>query len=494
MKSLWLDTAPVISTDPFDPGASYDTVVVGAGLTGLTTAALLARSGQRVAVLEARTVGAVSTGNTTAKVSLLQGTQLSSITSHHNAEIARQYVEANRQGQSWLLRFCDENGIGYELRDAYTYATTAQGLKSLRKEQEAASAAGLDVEFTTDTELPFETTGALRLRDQAQIHPLTVLAGLAQDFRAHGGSLIEGVRVTGARHEDGNGIKVLTNHGEVGARHLVLATGIPILDRGGYFAVLKPERSYAVALPVTGAVPQGMYLSVDSPTRSLRTAESNGISYLLAGGNGHTVGRKKHTQELVDDLVDWTVENFAVGSAASYAWSAQDYSPAGSLPYVGQLPLMGAHIYAATGYNKWGMTNAVAASLALSAEILGGENPWARELYKPRVAPLDAASTLKDNAEVGLSMLTGWAAGLANSAEAAPPEGQGVVSREHGKPVGTCTVAGKTSRASAVCPHLKGVLNWNDAEQSWDCPLHGSRFSATGTLLEGPAVKDLDPA
>ncbi|MCC3275650.1 FAD-dependent oxidoreductase [Arthrobacter sp. zg-Y20] len=494
MLSLWLDSAPAIPSGPFEPGAAYDTVVVGAGLTGLTTAALLARSGQKVVILEARTVGAVTTGNTTAKLSLLQGTILSGITSHHNAEIAGQYVEANRQGQSWLLRFCDENGIGYETRDAYTYATTEQGRKSLLKEQEAARAAGLDVELTEDTELPYEVTGALRLTGQAQIHPLEVLAGLAQDYRAHGGTLVEGVRVTGAKHQEGAGITVLTGQGEVSARNLVLATGIPILDRGGYFSVLKPERSYAAALPVTGAVPQGMYLSVDSPTRSLRTAEVDGMSYLLAGGNGHTVGRKKNTQELVDDLVGWTVENFEVGTAASYAWSAQDYAPARSLPYVGQLPLMGANIYAATGYNKWGMTNAVAASLALSAEILGGENPWARELYKPRVAPLDAASTLRDNAEVGLEMLTGWAAGLARSTDTAPPEGQGVVARENGKPVGICTVRGETSRVSAVCPHLKGVLNWNDAEQSWDCPLHGSRFSAQGALLEGPSVKDLDPA
>ena len=494
MKSLWLDTAPSIPADAFESGASYDSVVVGAGLTGLTTAALLARSGQRVALLEARTVGAVTTGNTTAKVSLLQGTILSGITSHHNAAIAKQYVEANRQGQSWLLRFCDENGIGYEVRDAYTYATTEQGLKSLHKEQEAAAAAGLEVELTTSTELPFEITGALRLAGQAQIHPMAVLAGLARDYRAHGGLLVEGVRVTGARHEEGAGIRVGTSHGEVTARHLVLATGIPILDRGGYFTVLKPQRSYAVALPVTGTVPQGMYLSVDSPTRSLRTAEVDGTQYLLTGGNGHTVGRQKHTQELVDDLAGWTVDNFPVEDAPRYAWSAQDYGPARSLPYVGQLPLMGSNIYAATGYNKWGMTNAVAASLALSAEILGGENPWARELYKPRVAPLDAASTLRDNAEVGLEMLTGWASGLARSSNSAPPEGQGTVSRENGKPVGTCTVAGSTTRVSAVCPHLKGILNWNDAEQSWDCPLHGSRFSAEGALLEGPAVKDLDPA
>ncbi|CEA07184.1 Gamma-glutamylputrescine oxidoreductase [Arthrobacter saudimassiliensis] len=493
MKSLWLDTAPSIDTDPFTPGASYDAVVVGAGLTGLTAAVLLARAGLSTAVLEARQVGAVTTGNTTAKVSLLQGTSLSSIRQHHDDDAVRAYVEGNREGQSWLLRFLEENGVGYEVRDAWTYAETAKGRRSLEAERDAAAAAGLDVELITETELPWAVSGALRLPGQAQIHPLQALAALAAELRSRGGHLVEGVRVTSLRHEGGQA-RLTTGSGEVSAGNVILATGIPFLDRGGYFAALKPQRSYAVALPTTGPVPQGMYLSVDSPSRSLRTAAVNGTEYLLAGGNGHTVGRHRHTRDLVDDLTGWTVDRFPVLAERSYAWSAQDYSPASKMPYVGRVPLGGGDVYAATGYNKWGMTNAVAAALALSAQILGGRNDWAARLYKPQLAPRDAAAGAGYNAEVGLSMVTGWAGGLLRTTDEPPVEGEGVVARENGQPVGICTVNGVTSRVSAVCPHLKGVLNWNDAELSWDCPLHGSRFSADGTLLEGPATKGLEPA
>ncbi|MHA7240472.1 FAD-dependent oxidoreductase [Arthrobacter sp. TMS1-12-1] len=490
MRSLWLDTAPHIPADALPDGAAYDSVVVGAGLTGLTTALLLARAGHRVAVLEARTIGAVTTGNTTAKLSLLQGTSISTILKHHDAELARAYVLGNREGQSWLLRFCDENRIGYQTRDAVEYAITDTGARKLAAEHEACREAGLDTELGNAAALPFPVRKTLRLKDQAQFHPLEVLAGLASAFRRHGGTLVEGVRVEGVARTSEQGVELRTSAGPVTASNVVLATGIPILDRGGYFAVLQPMRSYCVALAVEDEVPEDMYLSADSPTRSLRTATVDGTKYLIVGGNGHKVGHSSATRARVDGLTRWAQEYFPTARPA-YAWSAQDYTPAAAVPYVGRVPGGGGHIYAATGYNKWGMTNAVAASLALSGEILGGNMPWAETLYRTKVSPADALQTAQANAAVGLEMVTGWLGGLARSSSSTPGEGGGRVIREGARPIGVCTVDGMQYRVSAVCPHLKGILSWNDAERSWDCPLHGSRFTADGRLLEGPSTSDL---
>lgn len=494
MRSVWLDTyeAPSAASDQFVPGAHYDTVVAGAGLTGLTTAVLLARAGQRVAVLEARSVGAVTTGNTTAKLSLLQGTTLSQIRRHHSEKVLRAYVDGNREGQDWLLRYLQERGVPVQRRSAYTYATTSRGASQLRKELEAARAGGLHVNWTGETELPYQVSGAITLQDQAQFHPMEVLGALAGELRERGGTLVEGVRLTGA------GIRapltVRTSAGAVRADRLVLATGIPVLDRGGYFAKLTPNRSYALTYRVPGApgtIPAGMYLSADSPARTLRTVPVDGQELLLVGGNDHVVGRSASPQAAVDDLEEWTRRHFP-GAERTHAWAAQDYRSVDLLPFMGALPRGGGRIYLATGYNKWGMTNAVAAALALSAEILGGSVPWAEVLGRRAVTPPDVLSALKLSAGVGLHMSKDWAgAELSELPDDRPAEGEGVVGREKGRPVGVSTVDGITCKVSAVCSHMHGVLNWNDAERSWDCPLHGSRFAADGSLLEGPAVKNL---
>lgn len=488
MDTLWSATYPLgpTGTGEFPTDARVDTVVAGAGLTGLATAVLLARSGQRVVVVEARRVGAVTTGRTAGKLSLLQGRTLSGILHHHSPEVLRAYVEANREGQAWLVRQMDERGVPYQRRDAYTYATTAAAIKDLRAEEEACRTAGLDIEWTEETELPFAVGGALRLADQVQLHPLRVLAMLRDEFLERGGTIVEDCRVRGA--DRSAPLAVTTTRGTLTADHLVLATGFPVLDRGGYFAKLVPERSYVTAYRVPGDVPQGLYLSLDERVRSLRTLPVEDGQLLLVGGNGHVTGRSDSPAAAVADLEAWTGQHFP-GAERTHAWSAQDYRSINRLPFVGSMTRSRDAILFATGYAKWGMANGVAAALNLVAHILDGKMSWADRLDQ-RAGVL---SGIAPNARVAAEVTKDWVeAELTALPDDPPAEGQGVVGRgAKGLPEAMATVDGVTCRVSAVCTHLHGVVRWNDAEKSWDCPLHGSRFAADGKLLEGPAVDDL---
>ena len=493
--SLWRLTGPSIESETFSPDPC-DAVVVGAGLTGLTTAVLLARAGQRVTVLEARRAGAVTTGNTTGKLSLLQGTVLSELRSHAGDGALQAYAEANREGQAWLLRQLKSWGLEAERRTAYTYAAEPAQLESLERELDAARSAGVAAFDTTETGLPFETAGALALAEQAQLQPMIVLAALAAELRERGGRLVERCRVVDVDRRDA-GVRVRSVLGDIDAGVCVLASGVPVLDRGLFFAKLEPSRSFVGAYrpgPTTSPLPSGMYVSAGAPGRSLRTAAGrDGEQLLLVGGGAHVTGRAERTDDELRAIDAWAQQNFGVRDRECW-WAAQDYRAHSRIPFAGPLPRGGGRIYAATGYNKWGMTNAVAAALTIAADVLGGHLEWALELRRHAARLPEMRDAIGANAAVAGHLVSGWASAELRSSDevGVPVEGEGVVARDGASPVGMAKVDGEVCRVSGVCTHLGGVLNWNAAEQSWDCPLHGSRFAADGRLLEGPAVRDLD--
>lgn len=490
MTSLWLAARPSRerpSTPPTLPDRA-DLVVVGAGITGLVTALLAQRAGRDVLVVEARYVGAVATGNTTAKVSLLQGSVLSSIRRHHGDEVTAAYVRANTDGQRLLVDLMDELGVAHQRETAVSYAHTERGTRTVEAERDAALAAGLDVHDVRPTELPYDVAGAIGLADQVQVDPVELLDALAAAFEAAGGRLVEGVRVTGTGL---SGTRLRTTASEVAARQVVLATGAPVLDRGGHFTRLVAQRSYALAFRVAdeATVPHGMYLSVDQPSRSVRYAPYDGQRLLLVGGNGHDVGRDRDTSRRVEQLVAWTREHWGE-VALTHQWSAQDYRAENVLPVVQRLPGP-AEVHVATGFNKWGMTNGPAAALALLGDLGDRTAPEWRETLRRRVpGARDLAAAAVAGTAVGRHMVQGWGEALLGPS-GEPGPGEGRVHRQGAKVVATSNVDGRICSVSGVCPHLGGVLRWNAAERSWDCPLHGSRFAADGRLLEGMATRDL---
>lgn len=452
--SLWLDRPREHRSDDLPADGRVDDLVVGAGLTGLVTGLLLARAGRRVAVVEARHAGAVTTGRTTAKVSQLQATKLSSMLRLQPEHLVRGYVEANGEGLEWLRSYCADHGVPAQDRPAVTFAGAPGERDKVQQEYDAASSVGLDVRWEDTLDLPFPVHGAVVLEDQAQLDPVALVDALVDDLRGQGGTLHEGLRVVRVSKRDARTVDLDTGE-TIEVDNVVLATGTPVLDRGLHFAKVEPKRSYLLAFRHPSP-PELMCISAGGSVRSVRDVPGE-EPVLLVGGSGHPVGRDPSPQAHYDELRDWAAEHFP-GAEETHAWSAQDYGAYSGVPIVGPiLPGMD-HIQVATGYDKWGMAAAVAAAQTMTDSILGSARADRRAWTAPsRPTPPSLMEACRINGEVVLSLADGM------------------------------TRVGK----APFCTHLGGVLRWNEAESSWDCPLHGSRFTRDGTVLEGPATRPL---
>jgi glycine/D-amino acid oxidase-like deaminating enzyme/nitrite reductase/ring-hydroxylating ferredoxin subunit len=478
------------------PGERFDVAVVGAGVTGLATAIMLQRGGLEVVLVEAKEVAALATGGNTGKASVLQGAVLQHIRRTHSARLTRGYVEANLDGQRWIAEFAHHHGVPVSEETAYSYAASDAGLRTAEREFAAALHAGLPVEWVDRMPVTFPFAGAVALPGQLGLDPYRLAVAMARAFVADGGVLLEGTRVEGVYA--GRPVELQTQRGTVRADAAVIATATPILDRGLYFAKLRASRSYLTSYRVEDAPPPGLFLSVDSPTRSVRTtpdAEADVPPLLLVGGNGHPVGQVASTEAEVQDLIEWTALHFP-GAELTHRWAAQDYHSLNLVPFAGQMPRGRGRVWVATGYAKWGLTNGVAAAIRISSEILGvpwsERRPWIRVIGTRTTVPADLGRGAAEGARVARALAVGWAGVQGHPAPTArPAEGQGVVVSRGGVPYGVSTVEGRTCAVRAVCTHLGGVVRWNDAERTWDCPLHGSRFEASGARIEGPAVHDL---
>ncbi|MBL8777759.1 MAG: FAD-dependent oxidoreductase [Acidimicrobiales bacterium] len=498
-RPLWmtgrLPDDPAAATSSPEAGVAgvegdVEVVVVGAGLAGLTAALELSRAGRSVRVLEHRAVGAGATGATTAKVTSLHGATYRALVRRHGTETAAAYAAGNEAARAWMEQCIADLGVDVALehRPAVTYTRDERHRHVIVEEHAAAVAAGLPARLTDSLDVPFPIAAAVVLEEgQFQFDPLRYLEALAAAAIAAGATVHQGTRALGLG-AGGRRLVVETDQGPVRADHVLVCTATPFVDRGFFFARLEPLRAYLVAVEVEGALPRSMSISVDEPVRSLRTAPGpEGAELLLVGGAGHPVGRGGDTRGREAELLTWV--DAAFGACRRVAgWSAQDYATLDGLPYVGGARGLPDGVRVATGFAKWGMTNATLAGRLLADDVLGRPHPrWAGALDAGRVDLTRSARRFVTlNSEVAGRLVAGHASSALARSGAAEQEGRVV------RGTATARVDGRTCRVSGICPHLGGVLAWNPLERSWDCPLHGSRFSAEGRLLQGPAVNDLE--
>ncbi len=492
--SIWLTDAPKTHYPSLDTDAMADVAVIGGGITGLTTALLLQRAGLSVCVLEADRIGCGITGMSTAKATSLQRMIYSKLERKFDESGAHTYADANEGGLAQMRKFVQEFDIDcqWETQSAYTYTRDEKNVYEIREEVDAACRAGLSACFTMEAELPVAVIGAVRLDDQAQFLPYNYCLALARLFEREGGRIFENSRARELTQEnEQNQCRVHTEDAELTARHVVLATLLPVFDRGGYFVRTYPSRSYGIAATLVGPAPNGMYISVESPTRSVRPLP-NGAGIIVIGEE-HKVGQDSDTRERYAALKSWTREYFPVREIVTQ-WSAQDYISVDSVPYIGKMPVSHDRVWVATGFGKWGLTMGTAAAMIISDSIQGRENPWAKFFDSTRADVLPSAKKfVTETADVAKHFVGDRLKALVaqDISDLVPGEG-GIVKQDGEKVAAYRDDAGVVHACSPVCTHMGCFVQWNSAEKSWDCPCHGSRFHYDGAILQGPAVEPLE--
>ncbi|GAA6527646.1 FAD-dependent oxidoreductase [Intrasporangium sp. DVR] len=459
--SVWLDD-PTRRREPAPPlegEAEADVVVVGAGITGLTTALLAARDGNRVLLLEARHIGDGTTGYTTGKVTAQHSLIYAHLVDWAGTERARQYADANRAGIDLVAELVGELGIDCSLTraDALVYTTSEEShtIRAMEDEAVAARRLGLPASLVSSSDLPFPITAGVRFTDQVHLHPRRYLDGLADALVAAGGVIHESTRVTGVAEERGH-VVVDTDGGRVSATSVVIATLLPMGLIGGYFARTRPSLSYGLAMRLRTEAPSAMTISVDDPVRSTRPWPDAGPEGLIVVGSGHEVGADVDTEARYSQLEQWARDTFDVAEV-THRWSAHDYVTPDRVPYIGRPPLH-QNVYVATGFGKWGLANGTAAALITSNLVAGHESPWLPVFDAGRIEGVRSVPALVGgNAKVAAELVTG-----------------------------------ELRREAPRCSHMGCRLRWNEAEETWDCHCHGSRFASDGAVLAGPAVKPID--
>jgi len=493
--SLWMATADTPSQSQLKESIRTDICIIGAGIAGLTTAYLLAKEGRSVVVLDDGVSGGGMTGRTTAHLTNAFDDRYVEIEKLHGEDGARLTAESHTAAIEKISEIIAAENIDcdFEWVDGFLFCAPEHSVDLLDDELAASHRAGLNgVEKVARVPVQsFNTGPALRFPRQAQFHPLKYLDGVVKAIMRDGG------RVFGQTHatkiEGGSEARIETSHGPVvKSEVVVVATNTPVNDRVAIHTKQAPYVTYVIGVRVPkNSVTRALYWDTGDPYHYLRLQREDDYDVLIVGGEDHKTGQENDGNERFARLEQWTRERFPQSLDVEYRWSGQVMEPVDGLAFIGRNPLDEDNVYIATGDSGQGMTHGTIAGMLLSDLIQGRKNPW-EDLYSPsRLRLKSLPEYASENINVAGQYADYVTAGDIKSESELRP-GEGAIMRE-----GVSKIAvrrdenGNVHKLSDVCPHLGCIVAWNSTEQTWDCPCHGSRFSASGQVYQGPANSDL---
>ena len=485
--SYWNKTAAKDKYPRLEESISADVLIIGGGISGITTAYCLAQKGVKPVVIEAGGLCDGTTGNTTGKVTIQHGIIYHNLYTKYGGDYAQRFADSMTGSIRFVQDVVKRERIDCQLAEstAYIYACAKNELDILKQEYDTAQKLKIDASLITDSDFPKGNMGLLGYRSQQVFHAVRYVTALASAAKAKGAEIYCNTKAM--EIEDGEPIIVrCDNDITIKAKHVVQATQYPIYDGPNlFFARLYATRDYGIAAITKGNWPDGSYINMGEPTRSIRTHVENGKSILILVGENHATGREEEKMgEHFDNLIQFANDIAGVSEVLA-KWSAQDYETPDQVPYIGRLSDH-SNIYVAAGFCKWGLTRGTLAGMMIADLVINGNCEY-EEIYS-RKRP-DLTSSL---GKLVTDVFTPVGELIKSKVEGTQSyrdlkQGEGRAIRFQGEKAGAYRDEKDIVTVIDIsCTHMTTELNFNTAEKTWDCPAHGGRFATDGRLLEGP--------